>query len=99
MPSCRSTDYRFIVLQSVDLDGSLRDFTDLEESRAEVGRKDIELGQALQDRESSVTQVTSLQEELVKAKEERNTFSESVATLLSEYSCCGISVIYFTLTL
>ena len=54
--------YRFVVSQAIDLDGSLRD---LEESRAEVERKDIELDQALQDRESSVssleTQVKSLQ--------------------------------------
>jgi hypothetical protein len=61
--------YRFVVSQAVDLDGSLRD---LEESRAEVERKDIELDQALQDRESSVssleTQVKSLQEELAKGE-------------------------------
>jgi nucleoprotein TPR len=92
--------YRFVVSQAVDLDGSLRD---LEESRAEVERKDIELDQALQDRESSVssleTQVKSLQEELAKVKEERNTFGESVATLLGGYSCRDISVIYFTLAL
>jgi nucleoprotein TPR len=53
----------------------------LEESRAEVERKDVELDQALQDRESSVssleTQVKSLQEELVKVKEERNTLGKS----------------------
>jgi nucleoprotein TPR len=42
--------YRFVVSQAVDLDGSLRD---LEVSRAEVERKEIELDQALQDRESS----------------------------------------------
>jgi nucleoprotein TPR len=79
--------YRFVVSQAVDLDGALRD---LEESRAEVERKDIELDQALQDRESSVssleTQVKSLQEELAKVKEERNTFGKSVATLLGGYS-------------
>ena len=78
--------YRFVVSQAVDLDGAFRD---LEESRAEVERKDIELDQALQDRESSVssleTQVKSLQEELAKVKEERNTFGKSVATLLGGY--------------
>ena len=90
--------YRFVVSQAVDLDGALRD---LEESRAEVERKDIELDQALQDRESSVssleTQVKSLQEELAKVKEERNTFGMSVAMLLGGYSCCEMSVIYTTL--
>jgi nucleoprotein TPR len=85
--------YRFVVSQAVDFDASHRD---LEESRAEVERKDIELDQALQDRESSAssfeTQIKSLQEELAKVKEERNTFGKSVATLLR-------SVIYFTLSL
>jgi nucleoprotein TPR len=92
--------YRFVVSQAVDLDGALRD---LEESRAEVERKDIELDQALQDRESSIssleTQAKLLQEELARVKEERNTLGKSVATLLSRYSCCDISVIYFTLAL
>jgi nucleoprotein TPR len=91
--------YRFVVSQAVDLDGALRD---LEESRAEVERKDIELNQALQDRESSVYSLKfrkSLQEELAKVKEERNAFGKSVAMLLGEYSCCDISVIYFSLIL
>jgi nucleoprotein TPR len=76
--------YRFVVSQAVDLDGALRD---LEESRAEVERKDIELDQALQDRESSVssleTQVKSLQEELAKVKDERNTFGMCVTPRIS----------------
>ena len=81
--------YRFVVSQAVDFDGSLRD---LEESRSEVEKKEVELDQALQDRDSSVsffeTQIkSSLQEELAKVKEERNTFGEFVATLLSGYSC------------
>jgi nucleoprotein TPR len=79
--------YRFVVSQAVELDGALRG---VEESRAEVERKDIELDQALQDRESTVspleTQVKSLQEELAKVKGERNTFGKSVATLLGGYS-------------
>ena len=74
--------YRFVVSQAVDLDGALRD---LEESRAEVEKKDVELDQALQDRESSVasleTQVKSFQEELVKVKEERNTLGKSIAMI------------------
>jgi nucleoprotein TPR len=86
--------YRFVTSQAVDLDGALRD---LEESHAEGERKNVELDQALQDRESSVssfeTQVKSLQEELAKVKEERDTFGKTVAT------CRDISVIYFTLAL
>lgn len=78
--------YRFVVSQAVDYDSALRD---LEESRAEVEKKDIELDQALQDRESSVssfeTQVKSLQEELAKMKEERNTFGKFVVMLLGRY--------------
>jgi nucleoprotein TPR len=73
--------YRFVTSQAVDLDAAFRD---LEESRAEVERKVIELDQVFQDRESSVlsleTQVKSLQEELAKVKEERNTFGKPVAT-------------------
>jgi len=92
--------YRFVVSQAVDLDGALRD---LEVSRADAERKDIELDQALQDRESSVssleTQVKLLQEELTKVKEERNTFGKSVATLLGGYLCRDTSVIHFTLAL
>ena len=88
--------YRFVVSQAVDLDGALRD---LEESRAEVERKDIELDQALQDRESSVssleTQVKSLQEELAKVKEERNTFGMSMSTLFGGYSCHDICYLLY----
>jgi nucleoprotein TPR len=73
--------YRFVTSQAVDLDAALRD---LEDSRAEVERKEVELDQVFQDRESSVlsleTQVKSLQEELAKVKEERNTFGKLVAT-------------------
>ena len=72
--------YRFVVSQAVDLDGALRD---LEESRAEVEKKDVELDQVLQDLESSGSsleaQVKSLQEELTKVKEERNTLGKSVS--------------------
>ena len=79
--------YRLIVTQAGDLDSALRD---LEESRAENERKDVELDQALQDRESSVSsldvQVKALQEELVRVKQERDTLGESEATLLNTYS-------------
>jgi nucleoprotein TPR len=72
--------YRLVLSQAVDSEEALRE---LEELRAENERKDIELDQALQDRESSVssleTQFKGLQEELVKVKQERDTLGESHA--------------------
>jgi nucleoprotein TPR len=70
--------YRLVVSQGVDLDAAVRD---LEESRAENEKKDVELDQALQDRESSVSslevQVKALQEELASVTQERNVLGES----------------------
>jgi nucleoprotein TPR len=71
--------YRFVVSQAVELDFALRD---VEESRAEVERKDIELDQVLQDRKSSVS---SLEARVKSLQEERNTFGKCVATLLGGY--------------
>ena len=69
--------YRLVVTQSLNLETALHD---LEESRAENERKDVELDQALQDRESSVSsleaQVKGLQEELTKAKQDRDTLGK-----------------------
>ena len=88
--------YRLIITQAGDLDGALRD---LEESRAENERKDVELDQALQDRESSVSsldvQVKALQEELVRVKQERDTLGESEATLLNGYSSYHLSILSY----
>lgn len=85
-PDSISSLYRLVVSQAVDLDGAHRD---LEESRAENERKDVELDQALQDRESSVysleAQAKALQEELAKAKQERDTLGES--TRLKGHPC------------
>ena len=66
--------YRLVVTQA----GSLETANlQLEETRAENERKDVELDQALQDRESSVSslevQVKGLQEELIKLKQDRDT--------------------------
>ncbi|KAH9977476.1 hypothetical protein BJV74DRAFT_946992 [Russula compacta] len=84
--------YRLVVSQAVDLDGAHRD---LEESRAENERKDVELDQALQDRESSVysleAQAKALQEELAKAKQERNTLVSSKSNLESQISTLSSS--------
>ena len=76
--------YRLVVTQAVNLESA---FHDLEESRAENERKDVELDQALQDRESSASsleaQVKGLQEELVKAKQDRDTLGMFGATFQS----------------
>jgi len=70
--------YRLVVTQAVGLESALHD---LEESRAENERKDVELDQALQDRESSSSslevQVKGLQEELTKVKQDRDALGES----------------------
>jgi nucleoprotein TPR len=74
--------YRLVVTQAVSLENALHD---LEESRAENERKDVELDQALQDRESSVSsleaQVKGFQEELTKVKQDRNALGEFGLTL------------------
>ncbi|KAH9974884.1 hypothetical protein BGW80DRAFT_1444514 [Lactifluus volemus] len=84
--------YRLVVSQAVDSEEALRE---LEELRAENERKDIELDQALQDRESSVsaleTQCKGLQEELVKVKQERDTFASSKSNLESQLSTLNSS--------
>ena len=74
--------YRLVVSQAISLESALHD---LEESRAENERKDVELDQALQDRESSASslevQVKVLQEELTKVKQDRNALGEFNVTL------------------
>ena len=78
--------YRLVVTQSLNLETALHD---LEESRAENERKDVELDQALQDRESSVSsleaQVKGLQEELTKAKQDRDTLGKFGGIVLHPY--------------
>jgi nucleoprotein TPR len=90
--------YRLVLSQAVDLDGAVRD---LEESRAENERKDVELDQALQDRESSASslevQVKALQEELEKVKQERNTLGESEVTFLNGIHSFRHSFVFPTL--
>jgi nucleoprotein TPR len=87
--------YRLLVSQAVDLDAAVRE---LEESRAENERKEVELDQALQDRESSVSslegQAKALQEELEKVKQERNTFGESTNNHAIMYSCFHYSFVF-----
>ncbi|KAH8980106.1 hypothetical protein EDB92DRAFT_1901586 [Lactarius akahatsu] len=84
--------YRLVVTQAVGLENAHHD---LEESRAENERKDVELDQALQDRESSVssleTQVKGLQEELTKVKQDRDALASSKSNLESQISTMNSS--------
>ena len=65
--------YRLLVGQAADSDATQRE---LEEARAEIQRKDIELDQALQDRETATSELEStlesVQQELAQMKEERD---------------------------
>ncbi|KAH9056279.1 hypothetical protein EDB87DRAFT_1637584 [Lactarius vividus] len=84
--------YRLVVTQAVGLENAHHD---LDESRAENERKDVELDQALQDRESSVssleTQVKGLQEELTKVKQDRDALASSKSNLESQISTMNSS--------
>ncbi|KAA1479560.1 hypothetical protein DENSPDRAFT_789343, partial [Dentipellis sp. KUC8613] len=61
--------YRLVVSQATDIDTTTRD---LEEVRAEIEKKDVELDQALQDKEASSkdveTELESLQKDLKMVK-------------------------------
>jgi nucleoprotein TPR len=74
--------YRLVVTQADSLETAN---LELEESRAENERKDVELDQALQDRESSASsmeaQVKGLQEELTKVKQDRDTLGRFGVTV------------------
>ena len=65
--------YRLVVVQATDIDATQRD---LEEARSELQKKDVELDQVLQDKESSSKEVESeletLQKELKYLKQERD---------------------------
>ncbi|KAI9435095.1 hypothetical protein H4582DRAFT_2080017 [Lactarius indigo] len=84
--------YRLVITQAVSLESAHHD---LEESRAENERKDVELDQALQDRESSVSslesQVKGLQEELTKVKQDRDALASSKSNLESQISTMNSS--------
>jgi nucleoprotein TPR len=66
--------YKFLLAQAGEVDTAQRE---LDELRANVERKDVELDQALQDRERTSTdleaQVESIQQELKSVKAERDT--------------------------
>ncbi len=65
--------YRLLLGQVADTDAAQRE---LEDARAEIQRKDVELDQALQDRETATSELEStleaVQKELAQVKEERD---------------------------
>jgi nucleoprotein TPR len=65
--------YRLILAQVADADHALREVEDV---RAELERKEVELDQALQDRETAVKELEGnfekLQDELQQVKQERD---------------------------
>lgn len=69
--------YRLVVAQASHLDSTQRE---LEEIRSEVDRKDVEIEQAVQDRDSAthelIEQVNRIQDELDHVKQERDQLGE-----------------------
>lgn len=78
--------YRYLLAQVEEIDASQRE---LEEARAEGERKDIELDQALQDRESQSHEyeasLDTLQSELKEVKQERDQLGASGTPLFSPF--------------
>ena len=74
--------YKLIVVQAVNLDTSERE---RDEARADLVRKDIELDQVLQDKESSVKEMEAsaedAHEELARVKQERDQLGFSIIRL------------------
>lgn len=72
-PETISELYRLLVGQAVDAESAQRE---LEEARADIQRKDVELDQALQDRETASSELQStlgtLQKELEQVKQEKD---------------------------
>ena len=68
--------YRLVVNQAVEADAAQRE---LEDTKAEVGRKDVELDQALQDRENATKDLEAtldeVQKELEQVKQEKEEIS------------------------
>lgn len=72
-PETILTCYKLLIAQNEQIEANQRD---LEELRAEGEKRDVELDQALQDRETAVrdleTSVESAQSELMQAKKEKD---------------------------
>lgn len=84
--------YRLILAQAADLAGAS---SELEEARAQIVRKDVELDQALQDRESAVSELEKSVEaariELRLAVQQRDELAASQSTLQTEISTLSSS--------
>ena len=84
--------YRLLVAQAADLASAT---SELEESRAQIVRKDVELDQALQDKEGAVSEleksIESARNELKLAVQQRDELSVSQATLQSQVSTLSSS--------
>lgn len=79
--------YRLVLAQATDLSSSTKE---LEDARARIVRKDVELDQALQDKENAVSEleqsVEAAHNELKVAAQQREELSASQATLQSQLS-------------
>ena len=84
--------YRIILAQAADLASAT---TELETARAQIVRKDVELDQALQDKESAVSEleqsVEAAHSELRTVTSQREELNASQATLLSQISTLSSS--------
>ena len=84
--------YKLILAQAADLAGAT---SELEEARAQIVRKDVELDQALQDKEAAVSEleksVETTRNELILAAQQRDEFNASQATLQSQISTLNSS--------
>lgn len=84
--------YKFILAQAADLAGVT---SELEEARAQIVRKDVELDQAFQDKESAVSElekaVETTRNELKLSAQQREELSASQATLQSQISILSSS--------
>jgi nucleoprotein TPR len=84
--------YKLIIAQAADLAGAT---SELEEARAQIVRKDVELDQALQDKESSVSEleqsIETARNELKLAVRQRDELNASHATLQSQISTISSS--------
>lgn len=78
--------YRLLLAQATEVDATQRE---LEDTKAEVERKDVELDQALQDRETGTKELEAtletVRDELKQAKQERDEAGASFTVLLLDH--------------
>ncbi|KAM5539450.1 hypothetical protein V8D89_006902 [Ganoderma adspersum] len=84
-PETISSLYRLVVGQAADAESAQRE---LEEAQANIQRKDVELDQALQDRETASSELQStteaVQKELEQVKQEKETLATERAKLQAQ---------------